>query len=146
MVEKAAVGRERREERGERRSGKACITDQTAGTTERVSTPSSIYLSDSQGRDEAVVQDGAQIANRRESIFGIHRSRVSVHASHEALTLHSPVAHPGSPRFTLLARCECLKRHGVGEREGELGTDFSSIALPSNGNGCRGGTSDFDKK
>jgi hypothetical protein len=54
-----------------------------------------------------------------------------VHASHEALTLHSPVAHPGSPYLTLLARCECLKRHGVGEREGELGADFSSIVLPN---------------
>ena len=31
---------------------------------------------------------------------------------------------------TLLARCECLKRHGVGEREGELGADFNSIVLP----------------
>jgi hypothetical protein len=49
-----------------------------------------------------------------------------VHASHEALTLHSPVAHPRSPSVTLLARCECLKRHGVGEREGELGADFDS--------------------
>jgi ubiquinone/menaquinone biosynthesis C-methylase UbiE len=53
-----------------------------------------------------------------------------VHASHEALTLHSSVAHPGSPWLTLLARCECLKRHGVGERESELGADFSSIVLP----------------
>jgi hypothetical protein len=26
---------------------------------------------------------------------------MSVHASHEALTLHSPVAHPGSPWLTL---------------------------------------------
>ena len=32
--------------------------------------------------------------------------------------------------LTLAARCECLKRHGVGEREGELGADFSSIVLP----------------
>jgi hypothetical protein len=32
--------------------------------------------------------------------------------------------------LTLFARCECLKRHGVGEREGELGADFSSIVLP----------------
>jgi hypothetical protein len=39
-----------------------------------------------------------------------------VHASHEALTL--------------LARCECLKRHGVGDREGELGADFTSLVLP----------------
>jgi hypothetical protein len=53
-----------------------------------------------------------------------------VHASHEALTLHSPVAHPGLLWLTLLARCECLKRHGVGEREGELGADFSSIVPP----------------
>jgi hypothetical protein len=61
-----------------------------------------------------------------------------VHASHETLTLHSPIAHPtltmthhGSPWLTLLARCECLKRHGVGEREGELGADFSSVYEPS---------------
>jgi hypothetical protein len=47
-----------------------------------------------------------------------------MHASHEALTLHSPVAHLGSPWLTLLARRECLKRHGVGEREGELGADL----------------------
>ena len=47
-----------------------------------------------------------------------------MHASYEALTLHSPVVHP---RLTLLARCECLKRHGVGKREGELGADFGSI-------------------
>jgi hypothetical protein len=53
-----------------------------------------------------------------------------MHASHEALTLHSPVAHPGSPWLTLLARCECLKRHGVGEWEGELGADFTSIVFP----------------
>src|SRR2546429_398699 len=49
---------------------------------------------------------------------------MSVHASHEALTLHSPVTHPGSSSLTLLARCECLKRHGVGEREGDLGGGF----------------------
>jgi len=46
-----------------------------------------------------------------------------MHASHEALTLHSPW-------LTLVARYECLKRHGVGEREGYLGADFSSIVLP----------------
>jgi hypothetical protein len=51
-----------------------------------------------------------------------------VHASHEALTL--------------VTRCECLKRHGVGEREGEVGADFSSIVLPrksgSRSRGLRG--------
>ena len=40
-------------------------------------------------------------------------------------------SHPGSPWLTLLAGCECLKRHGVGEREGELGADFTSVVLPS---------------
>jgi hypothetical protein len=45
-----------------------------------------------------------------------------VQASHEVLTL----AHPW---LTLLARCECLKRHGVGEREGELGADFTSMNM-----------------
>src|SRR3954449_11281268 len=42
--------------------------------------------------------------------------------AHPSLTL----AHPGLPWLTLLARCECLKRHGVGEREGELRADFTS--------------------
>ena len=46
-----------------------------------------------------------------------------MHASHEALTLHSPVAH-------LAREVRVLKRHGVGEREGELGADFTSIDLP----------------
>jgi hypothetical protein len=39
--------------------GKARVADQTA---ERASMPSSICLSDPQGRDEAVAQEGAQIA------------------------------------------------------------------------------------
>jgi hypothetical protein len=54
--------RERRpleEGEGERRSGKARVTDQTAGMTEQASTPSSICLSDPQRRDEAVAQAGA---------------------------------------------------------------------------------------
>ena len=89
--------KERRREEGGRRSGKACVTDQTAGVTERASTPSSICLSDPQGRDEAVAQEGAQNSVKKGVHFGTHKSRVSVHASHEALTLHSPVAHPGSP-------------------------------------------------
>ena len=42
----------------------------------------------------------------------------------------SPFAHPSLTWLTLLARCECLKRHGVGEREGELGADFTSLVLP----------------
>ena len=121
-------GRWKREkEGGGRRSGKARVVDQTAGMMERAFTSSSICLSDPQGRDEAVAQEGAQNSVKKRVHFGTHRSRVSVHASHEALTLHSPVAHPGSPWLTLLVRCECLKRHGVGEREGELGADFSSV-------------------
>jgi hypothetical protein len=79
---------------GGRRSGKACVIDQTASMTERASTPSSIYLSDLQGRDEAVAQEGAQNSIKKGVHFETHRSRVSVHASHEALTLHLPVAHP----------------------------------------------------
>ena len=118
------------EEGGGRRSGKARVVDQTAGMAERASTPLSICLSDPQGRDEAVAQEEAQNSVKKGVHFWTHRSRVSVHASHEALTLHSPVAHSGSPWVTLLARCEVLKRHGVGEREGELGADFSSLVLP----------------
>jgi hypothetical protein len=57
IVEKAAVGKREKEEGG-RRSGKARVADQTAGMMERASTPLSIYLSDPQGRDEAVTQEG----------------------------------------------------------------------------------------
>jgi hypothetical protein len=92
MVEKAGVERRRR-----RRSGKARVVDQTAGMAERASTPLSICLSDPQGRDEAVAQKGAQNSVKKGVHFGTHKSRVSVHASHEALTLHSPW-------LTLLAR------------------------------------------
>lgn len=35
-----------------------------------------------------------------------------------------------SPSLTLLARCEVLKQHVVGERESEVGADFSSLVLP----------------
>ena len=83
------------------------------GMIERASTPLSICLSDPQGQGEAVAQEGAQNSVKKGVPFRTHRSRVSVHASHEsheALTLHSPVAHPRSLSLTLLARCECLKR------------------------------------
>jgi hypothetical protein len=109
---------------GGRRSGKAHVVDQTAGMTERASTPLSIYLLDPQGQDEAVVQEGVQNSVKKGVHFETHRSKVSVHASHEALTLHTPVAHSRSPSLTLLARWEFLKRYGVGERESELGADL----------------------
>ena len=39
--------------------------------------------------------------------------------------------------LTLVARCECLKRHGVGdgvgERESEVGADFGSLVSPRSG-------------
>jgi hypothetical protein len=70
--------------------GKARVTDQTAGMTERASTPSSICLSDPQRRDEAVAQEGAQNSVMKEVHFRAHQLRVSVHASHKALTLYSP--------------------------------------------------------
>jgi hypothetical protein len=62
MVEKAAVGRGR-----VRRSGKARV-DQTVGMAEWASTPLSICLSDPQGRDEAVAQEGAQNSVKK----GVH--------------------------------------------------------------------------
>jgi len=62
--------------------------------------------------------------------FRTHRSRVSVRASHEALTL----AHSAR-------EMRVLKRHGVGEREGELGADFSSIVMPTKKR-CYGGKLD----
>jgi hypothetical protein len=65
-------GRWKREkERKGGRSGKARVADQTADMTERASTPSSICLSDPQGRDEAVAQEGAQKwCKERVSILG----------------------------------------------------------------------------
>ena len=89
MVGTAAVGKSKKEEGG-RRSGKSRVADQTAGMTEQASTPSSICLSDPQGRDEGVTQEGAQNSAEKGVHFGTHRSRVSVHTSHETLTL----AHP----------------------------------------------------
>jgi hypothetical protein len=114
IVHPVLIVGKREKEREE--AGKHALLIKTAGMTERA-----ICLSDPQGRDEAVAQEGAQNSVKKGVHFGTHRSRVSVHASHEALTLS----------LTLLARCECLKRHGVGEREGELGANFSSIVLPS---------------
>src|SRR5881227_2049453 len=73
-----------------------------------------------------------------ESILGSYRSRVSVHANHEALTRHSPsltVARPGSPRSR---GASVLKRRSVGEREGELGADICSFFLPSSRAGNKG--------
>src|SRR5580658_8736309 len=99
--------------------------------TERASTFLSICLSDPQRQDETVAQAGAQNSVKRVH-FRTHRSRVSVHASHEALTLSLT---RGSPWLTLLARCECLKRHGVGEREGELGADFTSVCCAQHDRG-----------
>jgi hypothetical protein len=74
---------------------------------ERASTPSSICLSDLQGRDEAVAQVGAQNSVKKGSLFW--------DPSIEGEGAREPRgAHRRSPWLTLLARCECLKRHGVG--------------------------------
>ena len=63
-----------------------------------------------------------------------------MHASHEALILHSPVAHPRSPSLTLVhpaREVRVLKRHGVSGGEGELGADFTSLVPPIVSNlGC----------
>jgi hypothetical protein len=81
--------------------------------TERASTPLTICLSDPQGRDEAVAQEGAQNSVKKGSILRpIDPGRACTRATRR------------SPWLTLLARCECLKRHGVGECEGELGADL----------------------
>jgi hypothetical protein len=69
-----------------RSSGKARVVDRIVGMTERASTPLSICLSDPQG----VAQEGAQNSVKKGVHFGTYRSRVSVHASYETLTL----AHP----------------------------------------------------
>ena len=77
-------GRWKREE-GEQ-AGKHALLNQTAGMTERASTPLSICLSDPQGRDEEVAQEGPK--QRKGVHFGTYKSGVSVHASPRG-------AHPG---------------------------------------------------
>jgi hypothetical protein len=78
-----------------------------------------------QGRGEAVAQEGAQNSVKKRVHFGTHKSRVSVHASYEALTLHSrrspslTLAHPAREVRVFKAAW-----HGVGEREGGVGADF----------------------
>jgi hypothetical protein len=93
-------GRWKREKVGEE-VGKARIADQTAGMTERASTPSSICLSDPQGRGEAVAQDGAQNSVKKESPFwdpSIEGQRArEPRGAHPSLTRRSPwltLAHP----------------------------------------------------
>ena len=60
MVEEDGRWKREKEGEGPRRSEKAGVGDQTTGMAERVSTPLGICLSDPQGRDEAVAQEGAQ--------------------------------------------------------------------------------------
>jgi hypothetical protein len=86
MVEKAAVGRGRRREKegeggrrrekegegGRRREKKreSARNDQTASMAERAATPLSIYLSDPQGRDKAIAQEGTQNSVKRRAYSG----------------------------------------------------------------------------
>ena len=100
MVEKAGRWKREEGERG-RGSGKARVADQTAGITEQASTPSSICLSDPQGRDEAVTQEGAQNSVKNGSPFwdpSIEGERArELRGAHPSLTRRLPwlaVAHP----------------------------------------------------
>jgi len=81
-------GRWKRER--EKRSGKSRVVDQTAGMAERVSTPLSICLSDPQGRDEAVAQEGAKNSVKNGVHFERARKPRGAHLTHPSLTL----AHP----------------------------------------------------
>ena len=81
-----------------------------------------------------VAQEGAQNSVKKGSPFwdpSIEGERAcELRGAHPSLTRRSPWLTLAHPSLTLLARCECLKRHGMGEREGELRADFSSIVLP----------------
>src|SRR5665213_2748233 len=100
MVEKAAVGRGRRREK----KRESTRSDQTAGMAERAATPLSICLSDPQGRDETVTQEGAQNSVKKGSPFwapSIEGERArEPRGAHPSLTRRSP-------SLTLLARWEC---------------------------------------
>ena len=104
---------------GGRRSGKARVVDQTAGMTER-GFHTLKYLS--VGSTRARRSGCAGGSPTEGSPFGTHRS--GGERAREPRGAH-PSLTRSSPWLTLLARCKYLKRHGVGEREGELGADFS---------------------
>jgi hypothetical protein len=91
---------------------------------ERASAPLSICLSDPKGGDEAVAQKGAQNSVKK----GVHFGDLSIKGerAREPRGAHPSPTHR-SPSLTLLARCGCLKRHGVGGDADELGADFSSL-------------------
>jgi hypothetical protein len=83
MVEEAAVRGRTREKKQE---NMGCWS--TAGMTER-----SIRLLNPKGRDEAVARKRARNSVKKGVRLGTHRSRLGTQVSHEALTLHSPIAH-----------------------------------------------------
>jgi hypothetical protein len=93
---------------------------------------SSICLSEPQGRDEAVAHEGAQNSVKKESPFwdpSIERERArEPRGAHPSLTRRSPW-------LTLLARCECLKGPGVGERKVSSERILSRIVTPKLGLG-----------
>ena len=89
VVEEGGRGSRREKKRESTRS------DQTASMAERAATPLSISVCwIHTGETKRLCRREPKIAERKGVHFGHHRSRVSVH---EALTLHSPVAHPRPP-------------------------------------------------
>ena len=77
-------------------------------------------------------KDAGSTRARRSSCAGGSQNSVKngVHFERARKPRGAHLTHP-SLTLTLLARCEVLKRHGVGERESEPGADFGSLRLPS---------------
>jgi hypothetical protein len=126
------VGRSAREEerksaasRARRKGGRDGLSSPSYGHGRRGSRAFQVpRFSDPPGRDEAgCAGEEAQNSDRRRADLGDDRTKVrgvSVRARHEALTRRSPspVAHPRSPGSP-------AKAASMGERQGELGADFT---------------------
>ena len=111
---------------GAKGSGRARVEIRLGAWRNWLSTALSICLSDPQERDEAVRRRLPKIAYRREPI---RDPSIEGERAREPRAAHPVLTHR-SPSLTLLAKVRGLRRHGVGEGEGELGADFTSLVLP----------------
>jgi hypothetical protein len=93
MVEKAAVGRGRRREK--KWEEHALLVKLQARRNE-LPRPQVSVCRIHKGETKRLCRRAPKNSVKKGSPFW-DPSKVSVHASHETLTLHSPMAHPGSP-------------------------------------------------
>jgi len=90
MVEKAAVGRGRRREKEGEKAGKYALLIKPQARRNELLRPQVSVCRIHKGETKRLRRDGAQNSVKNGVHFGTHRSRVSVHANHEVLTLVHP--------------------------------------------------------